>query len=226
MLVRCLYASRATAQLAAPVVDSILEQSRKNNPRQGITGMLCFFDDIFVQVLEGGRDEICELFNAIVRDVLPKVPKAAAVFASPKVTVEQKEALVDRMAAGRLLPTTVHALKVLARHERLDVLADVVAAAERLADALEGRKQAVFTTAAAVDSAEQARLVAEVEKALGATLAATFTVDPAIIGGLVVRVEDTIYDQSVATGLTRLGRRLKQRSSHEIQYGRDRLGTA
>ena len=68
MLVRCLYASRATAQLAAPVVDSILEQSRKNNPRQGITGMLCFFDDIFVQVLEGGRDEICELFNAIVRD--------------------------------------------------------------------------------------------------------------------------------------------------------------
>jgi len=68
MLVRCLYASRATAQLAAPVVDSILEQSRKNNPRQGITGMLCFFDDIFVQVLEGGRDEVCELFNAIVRD--------------------------------------------------------------------------------------------------------------------------------------------------------------
>lgn len=68
MLVRCLYASRAAAPLVAPVVDSILEQSRKNNPRQGITGMLCFFDDIFVQVLEGGRDEVCELFNAIVRD--------------------------------------------------------------------------------------------------------------------------------------------------------------
>ena len=68
MLVRCLYASRAAVPLVAPVVDSILEQSRKNNPRQGITGMLCFFDDIFVQVLEGGRDEVCELFNAIVRD--------------------------------------------------------------------------------------------------------------------------------------------------------------
>jgi hypothetical protein len=68
MLVRCLYASRSAVPLVAPVVDSILEQSRKNNPRQGITGMLCFFDDIFVQVLEGGRDEVCELFNAIVRD--------------------------------------------------------------------------------------------------------------------------------------------------------------
>ncbi len=69
MLVRCLYASRAAVPLVAPVVDSILEQSRKNNPLQGITGMLCFIDDIYVQVLEGGRDEVCELFNAIVRDV-------------------------------------------------------------------------------------------------------------------------------------------------------------
>jgi len=175
---------------------------------------------------KGCRREVIEELGAIVREVLPKVPKAAAVFASPKVAVEQKEALVDRMAAGRMRPTTIHALKVLARHERLGVLADVVAAAERLADSLEGRKQAVFTTATPVEPAEQARLVAEVEKAVGATLSARFTVDPALIGGLVVRVEDTIYDHSVATGLSRLGRHLKQRSIHEIQYGRDRLGTA
>jgi F-type H+-transporting ATPase subunit delta len=174
----------------------------------------------------GCRREVIEELAAIARDVLPKVPKAAAVFASPKVAVEQKEALVDRMAAGRLRPTTVHSLKVLARHDRLGVLADVVAAAERLADALEGRKQATFTTATPIDAADQARLVAEVEKAVGASVSATFTVDPALIGGLIVRVEDTIYDQSVATSLSRLGRRLKQRSIHEIQYGRDRLGTA
>jgi F-type H+-transporting ATPase subunit delta len=175
---------------------------------------------------QGCRREVIEELGAIVREVLPKVPQAAAVFASPKVTVEQKEAIVDRMAAGRLRPTTVHALKVLARHGRLGVLADVAAAAERLADALEGRKQATFTTAIPVDPASQAQLVAQVERAVGATLAATFTVNPAIIGGLVVRVEDTIYDHSVATGLARLGRRLQQRSIHEIQYGRDRLGTA
>ncbi len=68
MLVRLLYASRATPPLTTPIVDSILEQSRKNNARQGITGMLCFSEDIFLQVIEGGREEVCELFNAIVRD--------------------------------------------------------------------------------------------------------------------------------------------------------------
>jgi len=44
------------------------EQCRRNNPRQGITGLLCVADDLFIQLLEGGRDEVCEIFNAIVRD--------------------------------------------------------------------------------------------------------------------------------------------------------------
>jgi hypothetical protein len=68
MLVRLLYASRSAAPLTPSLVDSLLEKSRTNNPRQGITGILCFSEDLFIQVLEGGRDEVCELFNAIVRD--------------------------------------------------------------------------------------------------------------------------------------------------------------
>src|SRR5512137_1543946 len=68
MLVRLLYASRAAEPLTGPVVDSILEQSRANNPKAGITGVLCFSDDLFIQALEGGRDEVCELYNTIVRD--------------------------------------------------------------------------------------------------------------------------------------------------------------
>jgi len=68
MLVRLLYASRAAAALTDPVVDAILQQSRRNNARQGITGLLCFSNDLFMQILEGGRSEVCELFNAIVRD--------------------------------------------------------------------------------------------------------------------------------------------------------------
>lgn len=68
MLVRCLYASRVATPLPASVLDEILVQSHRNNPRRGITGLLCFTSDVFVQVLEGGRDEVCDLYNAIVRD--------------------------------------------------------------------------------------------------------------------------------------------------------------
>ncbi len=68
MLVRCLYVSRAAKPLGAAVLEPILEKSRSKNPKLGITGLLCFRDDVFVQVLEGGRDAVCELFNTIVRD--------------------------------------------------------------------------------------------------------------------------------------------------------------
>ncbi len=68
MLVRCLYASRAAAGTSAAVLDDILSQSRRNNPGKGITGLLCVSDHVFIQLLEGGRDEVCDLYHAIVRD--------------------------------------------------------------------------------------------------------------------------------------------------------------
>lgn len=68
MLVRCLYASRPAKPVQADLLDQILEQSRRNNPPRGITGLLCFTSDVFVQVIEGGRDEVCDLYNAIVCD--------------------------------------------------------------------------------------------------------------------------------------------------------------
>lgn len=68
MLVRLLYASRAVEPLSQEVVDQILATSRKGNPAHGITGLLCYSGDIFMQVLEGGRDTVSQLYNAICSD--------------------------------------------------------------------------------------------------------------------------------------------------------------
>lgn len=68
MLVRLLYASRRATPLDGKVEISILAQSLQHNPGHGITGILCFNDKLFLQVLEGGRDEVCELYNAIAAD--------------------------------------------------------------------------------------------------------------------------------------------------------------
>jgi Sensors of blue-light using FAD len=68
MLVRCLYVSRPVKPLTPDVLEPILDKSRLKNPARGITGLLCYQDHIFVQVLEGGRDAVSELYNTIVRD--------------------------------------------------------------------------------------------------------------------------------------------------------------
>lgn len=169
------------------------------------------------------RAEVIEQLESFVRDVLPQVPRAVEIFDSPKVPVEQKQAVIERIAAGRFHPTAVHALHVLARHGRLGIVAPVAAAARSLADELSGLQRAVFTTAAPLSEEQQRQLVGEVEQALSVRLAPAFAVDPELIGGLVVKIGDTVYDQSIATGLSRLGGNLHRRTIHEIQYGRDRL---
>ena len=68
MLVRLMYASRAALTFGAEELSAVLRQSTSNNPRQGVTGVLCFSGEIFLQVLEGGRSQVSALYNRIVQD--------------------------------------------------------------------------------------------------------------------------------------------------------------
>ena len=68
MLVRLLYASRAVDGKLCDVVQSVMQQSREHNPQHGITGILCHSDQVFMQVLEGGREAINTLYAHIMRD--------------------------------------------------------------------------------------------------------------------------------------------------------------
>ncbi len=68
MLVRLLYASRTSAKLTPKMIEAILASSRRHNPESGITGILCHGGDVFLQVLEGGRDAVNALYNQITRD--------------------------------------------------------------------------------------------------------------------------------------------------------------
>jgi hypothetical protein len=67
MLVRLLYCSRPVDTSPA-AIESILAQSRQHNPTTGITGILCYGGDIFLQAIEGGRMAVSELYGHIQRD--------------------------------------------------------------------------------------------------------------------------------------------------------------
>jgi len=68
MLVRLLYASRAASPMSEAELATILKQSREHNPAEGITGLLCYTDGVFMQVLEGGRNAVNARYNQIVGD--------------------------------------------------------------------------------------------------------------------------------------------------------------
>jgi Sensors of blue-light using FAD len=68
MLVRLMYASRANESVRPEVLNAIMKKSTQNNPGAGVTGVLCFSGEMFLQVLEGGRAPVNKLYNRIAQD--------------------------------------------------------------------------------------------------------------------------------------------------------------
>lgn len=68
MLVRLMYASRATDSVDHEALLAILRKSKVNNTATGVTGVLCYSGGIFLQVLEGGRTPVSALYNRIATD--------------------------------------------------------------------------------------------------------------------------------------------------------------
>ena len=68
MLVRLMYASRAAEGLKPEALSAILKKSTTSNPKHGVTGVLCFSGEVFLQVLEGGRSQVSALYNRIAAD--------------------------------------------------------------------------------------------------------------------------------------------------------------
>lgn len=68
VLSRLTYASRAKPELANTDLETILAQAVDNNTKAGITGMLCFNINYFLQSIEGSRDQINQLYNKLMVD--------------------------------------------------------------------------------------------------------------------------------------------------------------
>jgi Sensors of blue-light using FAD len=69
MLVRLMYASRAVPAVDQEELVAILKKSKANNAKSGVTGALCFSEGVFMQVLEGGRNPVNQLYTRIAGDV-------------------------------------------------------------------------------------------------------------------------------------------------------------
>ena len=85
---RLIYVSAAVDAMTPDVLAQILEASRRNNPKAGITGMLLYIDGGFLQLLEGPEEAVHATYDRICRDRRHDEPRV----------------LLDRAAEGRLFP--------------------------------------------------------------------------------------------------------------------------
>ena len=171
-------------------------------------------------------DAVIEEYESFVNDVLAKNPNFDRTLQSTIVGRSDKEATLRKVFEGRASTVFLNFLLVLNDHGRLNLLRPVWHQLRAIRDQRLGRVPVQVRAAVALDAAQ--------EKALRDRLAAVVAgqpvihseIDPALLGGLVIRVGDTVYDGSVRTHLKRLREQLLQRSTHEIQSRRDQFSSA
>jgi F-type H+-transporting ATPase subunit delta len=171
----------------------------------------------------GEAPSVLAELDSLVTDVLDAYPKFETVLGSELIPPDEKVEIVDRTFGGRASPLLLNFLKVLAQHGRLNVLREIRRAAHKLHDELRGQVRVDVITAVPLDHALAHRLTEQLRGMLGAEPHLNRVTDPKLIGGVVLRVGDTIYDGSIATHLDRVRQQMINRSVHEIQSRRDRF---
>ncbi len=171
----------------------------------------------------GQTAAVIEEFDALMAEVVGHFPKFRAVLDSVLVLPEEKEALLNRVFGGRVSPTMVNFLKVVARHGRLDCLPAIHHQTHVFYDRLRNRIPVTLTTAVPASPDMIRQIVDDLRTKLGGEPVLDQQTDPALIGGAVLRVGDTIYDGSIANQLQNLRQHIHQSTAHEIQGRRDRF---
>ncbi|MFO0899542.1 MAG: ATP synthase F1 subunit delta [Pirellulales bacterium] len=164
-----------------------------------------------------------EELTSLVDDVLVPQPQFAAVLGSRRLAHEEKTALIDRVFGGKASPLLLSFLKVLSSHGRLDALQAIGREVRARYDEQRGRKRVRITAATALDKPMLGELTEKLRAMLGGEPVLEVAVRPELIGGILIRVGDTVYDGSVASRLARLRTQMIDRSIHEIQSRRDRF---
>ena len=146
---------------------------------------------------EGKVDLVVDQLDAFVNDVLAKHPALVAAFANPKLGVDDKIAMLDRIFGRSMEPTLLKAIKVIARRRRLPMIGSVQQAAVKLRNEALGRLQVIVTTAQPLDSSALNSLREKLKVMLKADVVLANKIDKSVIGGLMVRIGDTVFDGSV-----------------------------
>jgi F-type H+-transporting ATPase subunit delta len=133
-----------------------------------------------------------------------QTPALPRLLESPLVPAEKKRELLDKTLSGQLNAATRAFLYLLIEKRREEILPAVHEEFLRLADDAAGLIRAQATVALPLDESERAALLAGLQQRTGKRIELQVNVDPAILGGVVVRMKDTVIDGSVRGALERL----------------------
>lgn len=165
---------------------------------------------LFELASEGGVVSAVESDLEKLGEAIAASPELAALIRNPRLTREAAATAMENVGGLlKLAPLTRNFLGVLAGNRRLAALPQVVRAFTAIAAAARGELTAEVTSAHPLSAAQLAELGSKLKAREGKDVKIKASVDPEILGGLVVRIGSTQIDSSIRTRLNTLAQAMK-----------------
>ena len=184
------------------------------------TGTAAHIADLYARSLldlaeqSGTVDAVANDFDT-VSTLLTQNPDFEAFLASPYFAEQTKRDLVRKVFAGRLQSLTLNFLSVMIDHNRGMFLPKIIERYRQLYRVYQGYRTVDVTVAQPMSNEQMDKLSRELADALHAKVDLDVHVDPSILGGVVIRYEDKMLDNSVKG---RLARTVNQVANPENRY--------
>jgi F-type H+-transporting ATPase subunit delta len=174
----------------------------------------------------GQAEAVVDELESLVDDVFDKLPNVEATLVSPRLAHDERLPMLDKAFGGRMLPTTLQFLKVLSKHGRLDCLRAIARSARQQLNELRGRVEVLVQTAQPLTGALRERIIARLRQQLGREVIVTDEVNEDLLGGVVVRVGDTVYDGSLAMQLKRMEQVTLEHTKQQMRESLERFAVS
>jgi F-type H+-transporting ATPase subunit delta len=143
-----------------------------------------------VRTLAGTMKTSQELAQTLANPVFPRSEREKVL-----------RALLDRIGAT---PAVINFTRLLLDRERVNILPDIARSLDSMIDERAGRVAARVTSATPLDEQQQKRLMKTLESLSGKKVDMAVEHDPSLLGGVVAKVGDVVYDGSLRTQLERI----------------------
>tara|TARA_R110002049_G_scaffold2750_2_gene21743 strand:- start:622504 stop:623124 length:621 start_codon:yes stop_codon:yes gene_type:complete len=164
----------------------------------------------------GVADQVIDQLRRLVDEYIAGSSQLSSAFSSPRISGDEKIRVIDRVFGDEFHPVLIKFLKVMANRDRLGYVGAVRKAAESIHDDMMGRVLALVKTAVPLDDNLRQQITQRLGQTMNKEVRLQESVDPDLIGGMVIRVGDKVFDSSVANRLNTLARRTRDGFSAQL----------
>jgi F-type H+-transporting ATPase subunit delta len=154
---------------------------------------------------EGWGKLVQDIGDAIESDI-----KLRRFLESPRISEQEKSAVLEKAFGDSVPAVFLRFLKILVTKRRQLLIPAIAAEYNAILDQAEERVHANVTVAREPGAGEESRIAEQLGRVLGKKVVPHFSVNPAILGGIIVRVGDTVMDGSLRRRLHRLKWRISR----------------